>query len=140
METTTTTQATRLENATIYRGGSFGFRRIECRWVEWETKPFAQYPSTIHVRFVEKGKRKPDGFRRAGSTAPFVIIAGHGHPEELTVTFTPSSDHGNGVTSQMTRHSCFAPEWTTEFQAALAKYVGGGAVVVTLDATGAVRS
>jgi hypothetical protein len=128
----------RVENATIYRGGGFGFRRTECRWVEWETKPYAQHASALHVRFVEKGKRNPYGFVMCGhADAGFVIVRGHGHPVEFSPTMTEERDVGNGtsVVTSITRHCSFDPAWTREFRAGFAKYIATRVGFLVLDTT-----
>jgi len=133
-ETVTEPTWTRVENATLYRGGAFGYSRTECRWIEWVVKPYAQYTAATHVKFVEKGKRTARGFVRCGIDSPFIILKGHGHPKDLVEVWKDVPTNDPNFTARQTRHSCFSNEWDKEFNAALAAYLDKNPTGVFLTA------
>jgi hypothetical protein len=106
------------QNVTIYVEGMFGFLRIDAKsvevWTDKWTDKYAQYAEAEFVRFVEKGKRKPRGFIKAGSGSSFVIVEGLGQPELGAPQFT---DNGNG--SRITTYSSYDARWALEFARAL---------------------
>jgi hypothetical protein len=110
----------RFENVTLYVSSDFGFgycKPIECKWLEIETKPYAQYPVASHVRFLEKRKRTVRGFVRHGINRGFVVLAGWSHPD---LRPDPFEDKGDGVL--VSRGLSFDPVFASEFDANLSAY------------------
>lgn len=105
----------RFENVTLYFSGeSFGnYHRILCKYVEIEIKPWAQYPSAVHFRYLEKGKRKLRGFVQ--SYRPSLIVAeGHNTPKPASM-FGDEMPAGEGVTIARARHSSCGAGWRDDF-------------------------
>ena len=129
-----TVSANRAEKATLFVQGDFGFgfRKILCRWIEWEERPYAQYAHAIHVRFVPKGGRSVRGFVKHGIDRPFVILAGWNVPD-LTASDWELVREDESVRVQQVRHTSFSPAWEREFDAGLERYLARGGRVV-LDA------
>ncbi len=107
----------RFENVTLFHEGMFGFNKVECRWVEVEVRPYAQYAEAVHVRFVEKGKRKVHGFVCAGLDGHFAILAGYGHP-----SLGPSAFVRKDEVSTVSRWASCDPRWAMGFVWHLTNY------------------
>jgi hypothetical protein len=102
------------EKVTIYVNGFFGYSGIEAKIATVELGKYAQYEHALHVRLLQPRKRTWKGITRAGQyDGKFVIVAGHGHPKNLTETFRPTEG------GEITRHASCSEEWHTEFEAAL---------------------
>jgi len=112
----------------LYIGGSFGYRRVECRSITIKPGRYAQHDRALHVEYLEKGKRKSRAFtcyafgQQAETDAPgsrtntpFVVLA-PGARVEQPATFDQVGDD-----SAITRHLSCSPEWDREFHAALTK-------------------
>jgi hypothetical protein len=107
----------------------FGFRKIPCRWIEWEDRPYAQYPHAVHVRFVPKGGRSVRGFVRHGIDKPFVILAGWNVPD-LTAGDFELLREDRTMRVEQSRHTAFSPSWEAEFDAGLRAYAARGGRVL----------
>lgn len=130
--TTTTRQRTLVatgENVTLYLCGMFGYYKIEARRATIERGPYAQYPSAVHVAWVERGKRKPKG-KTETSHPSVVMLAGFGHFDVRDET--APTDGG-----RITRHASFAPEWEQEFADQLAAYLKTSGATMLADLRGA---
>jgi hypothetical protein len=126
----------RAEKATLFVQGEFGFgfRKFEVRWIEWEERPYAQYPYATHVRFVLKGARRPRSFVHAGINWPFVIVAGWNVPS-LTADDFETLREDSSVSVRQSRHNSFSPAWRAELDAGLRAYLarGGGIILDARD-------
>lgn len=102
--------------ATLYLRSAFNYQRIEVRGFRMRVGKHAQYQRALALEWLEKGKRKWKGVWLTYRPEA-VILSGHGHP----VPADAMEDRGGGVS--VSRHSCFAEEWSTEFGAWLEKYL-----------------
>lgn len=127
-----TVQTERYGRATLYvaREFGFGFGRVEAREVTIEERPYAQYPTALHVTFMPKGARRERGFVCAGINSGFVVLAGWGHPDLTGDIYGPENAHG----SRHGRHTAFSSAWMTEFRARLAAHLGKTGARVLRDA------
>lgn len=103
----------KFENCSVYFKGMIGYVMFECKWVEIEVKPYAQYPSAIHVTFLRKRKRKPEGFVQ-GYRPNVVVASGHGLPSPDD-GIVPVSSNGQ-VSVSRSRYSSCDPQWDADFQ------------------------
>jgi hypothetical protein len=110
------------EKVTIYRMGVFGSERIEAA----EAIVALDVRGGLGVRWREPRKRTWKGCRESGEFACLVVLQGHGHPEQPR--FEPSPD-GRG---EITRFTCFAPEWRPDFDRFLAAYLAENPAAVVL--------
>ena len=104
--------STKYENCTIYYQGSFGFgyNKLECKWVEIEIGKYAQYGAAVHVKLLQKGKRKPVGFVQTYKPS-LVVVLGHGQPdvEDKMVKIDEISSRS--------KYSSCDPRWESDFLA-----------------------
>jgi len=103
---------TKFERATLFRVGAFGTTKLEARDVEITFRKSAQYPSSVYVSFVERGKRKRMAF--AQDYEPnLTVYAGWGH--ELPVPPTMEKTDGG----EKTRFATYDPRWRQEYDVAI---------------------
>lgn len=119
--------------ATLYfRGEFFGnINKVEVREVETFRAAYAQYPAAPHAVFVPKGKRTKRGVVQ-GYKPSLVILEGWGHVDPATFLGEPEEDKVVGLTVTKSRYSACAPEWETEFNAALSAYLEANPQVVVV--------
>ncbi len=115
--------------ATLYLPGGFGYSAIEVRSVLVEVLPYAQHTAVYRVTYVQKGKRKATGRVFTQSSPKGLIVEGHGHPKVCS----PMDPTGGG--NSISRHSCFAPEWDTEFQAFAVEKLSTARVLLDISKT-----
>jgi hypothetical protein len=120
--------------ATIYIGGLFGVRKTEVRALEITTGPYAQYPNSVSVMFVEKGKRATQGYRLTNDPH-LVILEGHGHLEPDGM-MGAASTRENGVIATQSRYASCDPRWRSDFDAQLTAYLAKTGAKVLHDYRG----
>lgn len=116
------TPALKEQKVTLYfRGETMGnIHKIEARAFSTRLRPWAQFSSSVEVRFLKKGARRVLGFIQSYQPS-LVILDGWGHPDPAPI-FGPAVQR-NGVEISRGRHSACSPEWSTEFDAMLAAHV-----------------
>lgn len=120
------------EAVTAYTRGGFGYRRIELRVLNVRIAKYVQHEAAVWVEWIERGKRK-----RMGTTftdrdgVGLVVLEGYGHPElrDWLEDTTTAADVANGVTVGRSRWTCFAPEWSADFDRAFEAYAPGKTVL-----------
>lgn len=124
------------ELVTMYYGGSFGVQKLECKLIDFGTKPYAQYKDAAFVRYVPKGKRKPCGF--VMGYHPFILIlegVNHPNPDDA---FGPAKitvyESGEVITKQ-TRYSSFDERYNTEFDSKIESYLKDQKVIMDIRHT-----
>lgn len=106
---------TKFERATLFRVGAFGTIKLEARDVEITFRKHAQYPSAIHVSFLEKGKRKRMAFSQDHEPT-LTVYAGWGHD----LPTPPTMEKVDG--GERTRFATYDPRWRQEYEAAIEAY------------------
>lgn len=121
---------------TIYfHGEMFGcIHKIEARSYFVQTGAYAQYSSAVACYFVPKGGRNPRGITQTFRPS-LLILDGWGHPEPAAM-FGAEETSGEGVTVSRSRHSAFASEWQTEFDATITAHVAARGAVILADFRG----
>lgn len=117
-------ETTSYVNVAMYRAGIFGIARTDCKTVEVTTGvKYAQYDNAIRIKYLEKGKRKPQAFIL--SHDPWLRLIS---PAEGVSPVDPMQRNGNG--SAMSRYSSCDPRYVTDFEDSIA----GIPVVLTIGA------
>ncbi len=116
--------------ATIYHQGGFGYTKLEAKKVAVFIGKYAQYPHAVQVLFIEKGKRKPKGFKDTHKPST-VILEGHGHPNAPSPF--KKAEESNGFIVSASKHSMFAEEYGTEFDDTMDPYFAKDEVKVLSD-------
>lgn len=106
---------------TLYYTGMFGVRKMEATVCEVEVKPYAQYNDAVHVKYVEKGKRKVQGFVQ-GYKPSLLVLEGWGHPDPASMFNDPTLSP-SGVVSRMSSYASCDPRWQSDFDAQMGKYL-----------------
>jgi hypothetical protein len=117
-----------LSACVLYVGGSFGYRRVECRSLTITPGRYAQHDQALHVEYLEKGKRRARAFvcyafgaqaetdaPGSRTNTPFVVLEAGAHVD------APATFDSLGDGSAITRHLSCSPAWDREFHAALTK-------------------
>lgn len=114
-------EQTRNGKATLYYMGGMGmgYNKLELKDYEIEIKPYAQYQDAVHIKYIEPRKRKWYKSVFSGCDS-FLLLDGHDHPEPGE-SFVVEKDT-DAVTVSRSKYSCFATEWTTDFQDQMNKY------------------
>lgn len=109
----------RFENVTIYMRGELlgAYRAKKVKWVEITIGRYAQYPSAVKVKFLEKRKRISYEFVQTFQPS-LVVAEGHDCPDPPSI-FGEGKTDGNGVTVSKARHSSCSGGWKTDFEAAV---------------------
>ena len=114
----TTTEKT-FGKCTMYVSTAFGYVRKEVTVLTIGIKPYAQYPSAVHVYYKEPRQRSLRGFIQ--SYQPNVVVLdGWGHPDP-TSAFT-AEEEVDGVTCSRSRHMSYSDEYSKEFSSFLNAY------------------
>lgn len=106
----------RFERCTIYRASSMmgNYVDTECRWVEVEIRPYAQYPAALHVTCLPKGKRRPRVFVEAYNVS-LVVADGWGNAEAPEMFGVLVSEDAK-VSVRKSSHTSFSPKWKQDFE------------------------
>jgi hypothetical protein len=97
---------------TLFKYGEFGFPySIKMKVEKVEIKPYAQYPETLLICYIEKGKRKVKGIRIYGAHYEKLAIweGLHDVNTEMYVETVPGTTPGIGSVSKSL--SSFSPEY-----------------------------
>jgi hypothetical protein len=115
----TTTEKT-FGKCTMYTRTAFGYTRKEVTVLTINIKPYAQYPSAVHVMYKEPRQRSLRGFVQTYQPN-LVVLDGWGHPDPSSA-FTEEEVDSDGVTRSLSRHRSFSEEYCKEFSSFLNAY------------------
>lgn len=103
------------DRVTIYLRGEFmgNISRIDCRAVDLNSGPYAQYNNALFCTFLQKGKRKPQGL--ALTYKPFLVIVPTHEAIEPDSMLGPRDESG----CAMSRYSGHSDGWESDFRQAL---------------------
>lgn len=104
--------------ATILYKGILGNIQSKHIWLlEHGRAKYAQYPSAVFIKYIDKGARKPKGFWQ--SYNPYlVILDGWQKIENQGMWGTPTRDEETGITTQVAKYASFDERWSKDFDAA----------------------
>ena len=121
---------------TVYsKGGMGNIVRTECREVEVERAPYAQYRGAIHVRLTPKGKRNRRGFVETYES-DLLVLEGHGHPAPEGLFGEAQVDANTGLAVSRSHYSAFDPRWASDFAEMIDRYVKETGAKVLWDSRG----
>lgn len=109
--------ATKTKATIIYKGGMGNVLVKHVYLLAHGRKKYAQYASAPFVHYVEKGKRKPQGFVQ--TYRPYlVILDGWQNLESQSMWGKVETNPVTGTTISQGKYSSFDERWTQDFEAA----------------------
>lgn len=107
------------ENCTFYTTGEFmgNVLRRDCRSLEIDIVPYAQYPAAIQLTFVKKGCRTK--LRTVICYHPYLVVVPTDRAIEPDDMMVPLDKPGFELLTQQSRYSSFDDGWRTDFDAKL---------------------
>lgn len=108
--------ATKTKATIIYKGGMGNIRVMHVYLIAHGRKKYAQYASAPFVQYVEKGKRKPQGFIQ--SYRPYLVILDGWQNIESQSMWGKTEVNANGTTISTGKYASFDDRWATDFEAA----------------------
>lgn len=121
-------------NCTLYLKSPMmgNIKKIECRTLRIEIRPYAQHSNAVHVYFIPKGQRKEreeiETYRPAT-----LVLEGWGHPDPDSVCDESTRKTEANVSSVRSRYHSFDPRWREDFDAKISTYVAEGRGKILAD-------
>lgn len=121
-------------NVTLYLKSSFmgNIKKVECRTLRVEVRPYAQHSNAVHVYFIPKGRSKERKERETYRPAT-LVLEGWGHPDPDSDWDESTRKTEANVSSVRSRYRSFDPRWREDFDIKISKYVAEGRGKILAD-------